>query len=88
MEFNIKDFEAMVEKINKPSVVIYCSSAKESWVKKAVDDLRIKAQIRSFDYEDDRIFVMPVEEIERPIKLAIPEEQERLKRYLGLESEE
>lgn len=88
MDFNIEDFKALVEKINKPSVIIYCSSTKESWVKKAVDDLRIKAQIRSFDYEDDKIFIMPAEELDKPIKVVYPEYEERLKRYLGFESEE
>ena len=88
MEFNIKDFEAMVEKINKPSVVIYGSSSaigflKEHWVEKTV-----KAQFRSLPYDDDRVFVIPYEELEKPIKVVFPEEEERLRRYLGLESEE
>ena len=88
MEFNIKDFEAMVEKINKSSVIIYCSSAKESWVKVAVDDLRLKAQIHSFPWEDDRIFMMPAEEMEIPIKFVFPEREYELGKYLGIESED
>ena len=71
MDFDIKEFEALVEKINKPSVIIYCSSSivdglKEHWVEK-----RVKAQFRTFDYEDDRIFIMPVEELEKPITIEV-----------------
>lgn len=88
MEFNIKDFEAMVEKINKPSVIIYGSSSaigflKEHWVEKTV-----KAQFCPLPYDDDRIYIILAKELERPIKVVFPEEEERLRKYLGLESEE
>jgi hypothetical protein len=69
--FNIKEFMGVVEAINKPSVIIYGSSStidflKEHWVEKAV-----KAQFCTFDYDDDRIFVMPAEGIEKPITIEI-----------------
>lgn len=87
MEFNIKDFETMVEKINKPSVIIYGSSSaigflKEHWVERAV-----KVQFCPLPYDDDKIFVMPAEGTERVIKFEIPERAEELRRYLGIEEE-
>lgn len=88
MDFNIEDFKAIVEKTNKPSVMIFCSSSTRDCLEKHWVEEKIKAQFYTSPYDDDRIFVIPVEEMERPIKLVIPEEQERLKRYLGMGSEE
>ncbi len=86
--FNIKDFMGMVEAINKPSVIIYGSSSvidflKEHWVEKTV-----KAQFCPLPYDDDKIFIIPNEELERPIKLVFPEWKYELGEYLRFESEE
>lgn len=88
MEFDIKEFESLVRKMNKPSVIIYGSSsaidlAKEYWVIEGA-----KAQFCALPYEDDRIFVLPAEAIESPIKLVIPEERERLRKLLGIGEED
>lgn len=72
MEFNIKDLEELVEKINKPSVVIYCPSSIVDYLKMNWDEKMPKAQFYSYDYEDDKIYVLPAEEMERPIKFVIP----------------
>lgn len=85
--FNIKDFTGMVEAINKPSVIIYGSSSsidflKEHWVEKGV-----KAQFCSVPCEDDKIFILPNEELEKPIKFVLPERKEEIRKYLGFESD-
>ena len=93
MEFNIKDLEMLVDKIYHekltPSMHMFCPPSIIDWMKEHWDnDGPVKAEIHPSPYEDDRIWVIPKEELERPIKLVFPEEQERLRKYLGLESEE
>lgn len=80
--FNIKDFIGIVEAVNKPSVIIYGSSSlidllKEHWVENAV-----KAQFCSVPCDDDKIFIIPNEELERPIKFVIPKYEEEIRKYL------
>lgn len=101
MEFNIKELEELVEKVRcatqLPVIHLFCppglvNDFKEYWSK----DKSMKVEVHAvpkicsthFDYEEDKIYVIPTEESYKPIKVVIPEEQERLRKYLGLESEE
>lgn len=92
MEFNIKDLEMLVDKAYHekptPSMHMFCPPSIISYMKEHWDnDNPVKAEFHLSPYEDDRIWVIPKEELEKPIKLVIPEEQEILRKMLGIESE-
>lgn len=90
MTFNAKKLEMLIDKIYHekltPSMHMFCPPSiiddiKEHWDNNGP----VKAEFHVSPCEDDRIWVIPKEELEKPIKLVIPEEQQRLRQYLGIE---
>lgn len=93
MEFNMQDFDMLIDKIYRetltPSMHMFCPPSIIDYMKEHWDnDGPVKAELHTSPYDDDRIWVIPKEELEKPIKVIIPEETERLRKMLGLESEE
>ena len=93
MEFNKKDLEMLIDKIYHekptPSMHMFCPPSIIDDIKEYWDNNGpVKAEFHASPYEDDRIWIIPKEELEKPIKLVIPEETEQLIKMLGLESEE
>ena len=85
MEFNTSALEELVKKMEKPSVIIFCppsivDNLKERWDRNVAD-----AEFKPCPFiDEDKIYVIPVEELIKPIKIVIPEEQQELEKYLEL----
>ena len=74
MKFDISALEEVVKEMQTPSVFILCppqivDDLKERWDKSVAN-----AEFKSSPYiDEDKIYVIPKEELIRPIKIVIPE---------------
>lgn len=75
MDFNIKEFEKtvkyLIEKTNKPYIIVYCPSSIIDTLKEQWNEEIAIARFVPFDYGEDKIFVIPTEELEKSIKFVI-----------------
>lgn len=75
MDFNIKEFEEtvkdLIEKTNKPYIIVCCPSSIIDTLKEQWNEEIAIARFVPCDYGEDKIFVIPTEELEKSIKFVI-----------------
>ena len=83
MKFDISALEEVVKEMQTPSVLILCPPQIVDDLKERWDKSVAKAEFKSTPYiDEDKIYVIPKEDLIRPIKIIIPEEQQELEKYL------
>lgn len=69
MNFNINELENAIKQIKAikyPSMIVYCPAKIVEYLEEHWDSTVAKVEFIPFPYDDDKIYVMPVEE--KPIK--------------------
>ena len=83
MKFDISALEEVVKEMQTPSVLILCPPQIVDDLKERWDKSVASAEFKAIPYiDEDKIYVIPKEELIRPIKIVIPEEQQELEKYL------
>lgn len=84
MEFDMNKFKKFIKDMQSPSLIAFCTPLLVECLKELWDNKIAKVEFRPLPYHDDKIYVFPVEVVNKPFTVEMPEMSEESQVYYDL----